>query len=644
MFDFVRKHTKLMMSLMFLLIIPAFLLVGVDGFRKINGGGATVATVASDSITQEEWDFAHKKEADRIRVSMPTVDPKLLESAQARYATLERMVRDRVMAEAVQSAHLVTSDLQVNRALRQSPEIAALANPDGSLDIERLAPIAATQGLSPAGFVARVRSDLAVRQVEAGVVATAFSSPALADILLNAFFEKREVQIARFSPGDFAAKVNPSEAELEAFYQANQALFKAPEMANIEYVLLDLEAVKKTITLSDTDLKTYYEQNVSLYSTKEERRASQILINTTKAMSPEERAKAKERAQALLAQVRAKPASFADVARKNSQQAETARLGGDLDYFARGAMVKPFEDTVFAMKKGDISEVVETDAGFHIILLTDIKAPKVTAFEALRKELEADLKNQQAQRKYAEAAEGFTNAVYEQSDSLKPIADKFNLELKTASNLQRTRAPGATGVLANPKFLAAVFNDDAVEKKRNTEALEVGPNQLVSARITLHTPARTLPLAEVRANVRERLVASRSAEMAKQEGAAKLAAWKSTPSAANLSASVTVSREAGQTIKGPLLDAALRADTASLPAWVGVDLGGQGYAVVRVNKVLPRTAPDAARAQQERNQYAQLLTNAESEAYYQLLKDRFKVQMKVPRPSLTALNAGPEAQ
>ena len=641
MFDFVRKHTKVMMSLMFLLLIPAFLLVGLDGFGTLGGGGATVAKVGSHKISQQEWDAAHKRQVDNIRAANPTADVNLLESPQARYATLEGMVRDRVMAQAVHSAHVVTSDVQVNRALRQSPEIAALVNPNGSIDIERLAPIAASQGLSPAGFIARVRNDLSLRKLEAGVVSTAFSTQAQTDISLNAFFEKREVQIARFNAADFASKVNPSEADIDAFYQANQTLFKAPESANVEYVVLDLDAVKKTITVSEVDLKAYYEQKVSQYGAKEERRASQILINATKAMSPQERATAKARADALLAQVRAKPSSFAELARKNSQQEETARLGGDLDYFARGAMVKPFEDAVFAMKKGDISEVVETDAGFHIILLTDIKAPKVPTFEALRKELELELRDQQAQREFSKVADSFINAVFEQPDALKPIAEKFKLDLKSVTNLQPTGVSNAPGVLANSKLLAALFDADAVDKKRNTEAVEVGPNQLASARITQYTPARTLPLAEVRANVRERLIASRSAEMAKQEGASKLAAWKSTPSAAGLPAAVTISRDAGQSIRGPLLDAALRANTASLPAWVGVDLGSQGYAVVRINKLLPRTVPDAARAQQEHNLYSQLIANAESDAYYQLLKERFKVQMKVPQPSLSATGVLP---
>jgi peptidyl-prolyl cis-trans isomerase D len=644
MFDFVRKYTKVIAIPLFLLIILAFVLVGVDGYKGMGGASAKVAQVGNRSITQAEWDFAHKNEVDRIRASMPTVDVKLLESAQARYATLERLVRESVMSEAAQGAHLVASDARLARELQQNPTIAGLRKPDGTLDIERYRQLAASQGLTPEGFEARVRADLSVRQIEAGVVSTAFSVEALSNASLNTFFEKREVQIARFAPADFATRVNPTDAELEAFYKSNLALFQAPETANVEYVVLDLESVKKSISVNEADLKTYYDQNVSRFSAKEERRASHILINAPAEMPAPERAKAKERAIELLAQVRAKPATFAESARKNSQDVGSAPSGGDLDFFARGAMVKPFEEAVFSMNKGDISDVVESGFGFHIIRLTDIKAPKQPTFEELRKALEADLKNQQAQRKYAEVAEVFTNAVYEQSDSLKPIAERLKLELKTASNLQRTSTFTVSGVLANPKFLAAVFSADAIDKKRNTEALEIGPNQLVSARIAQHTPSRTLPLTEVRANVRDRLVASRSAELAKQEGASKLAAWRSNPSPANLPPPVTVSREAGQTIKGAVQDAALRADTGSLPVWVGVDLGSEGYAVVRINKALPRTAPSAEVAQQERIQYAQLVANAESEAYYQLLKDRFKVQMKVARPSLAAAAGPPAAQ
>jgi peptidyl-prolyl cis-trans isomerase D len=639
MFDFVRKHTKWMMMLMFLLIIPAFVLVGVDGYKSMSAGGETIAKIGSYSIKQAEWDNAHKNEVDRLRSQMPNVDPKLLDSPLARYATLEKLVRERVLSEAAQSAHLTTTDARLARALQDDPTIASLRKPDGSLDMDRYRQLLAMQGLSPATYEANARSLLSQRQVESGVVSTALAPAALADVSLNAFFERREVQVARFAASDFAGKVALTDADLETYYQANSAQFQAPESATIEYLVLDLDTVKKSIVLNEQDLKSYYEQNAARLSGKEERRASHILINAAKELPAADRQKARQHAQELLDQVRKAPESFADAARKNSQDSGSAPKGGDLDFFGRGAMVKPFEEAVFAMKKGDISDLVESDFGFHIIKLTDIKAPKQKSFEELRASLEADLKTQQAQRKYAEVAEMFTNGVYEQSDALKPIAEKLKLDVRTAIGVQRKASPGTAGPLTNAKLLAAIFSADSIEKKRNTEAVEIGPSQLASARITQYTAARTLPLVEVRATVRERLVASRSAELAKKEGEDKLASWKKDGKDAKLAEALVVSRDGGRALgSGPLLDAVMRADTATLPAWTGVDLGAQGYAVARVNKVLPRTGVAEATAKQERTQYAQWLANAESQAYYAVLKERFKVKINVPRPSSAALN------
>lgn len=639
MFDFVRKHTKWMMLIMFLLIIPAFVLVGVDGFKSLNAGGESVAKVGSYSIKQAEWDNAHKIEVDRMRAQYPNVDIKLFDSPQARYATLEKLVRDRVLTEAAQNSHLITTDARLANALQQDPTISSLRKPDGSLDMERYRQIAAMQGLSPEGFETKVRTDLSQRQVEAGVMSTALAPAALANVSLNAFFERRDVQVARFTASEYASKVSLTDADLETYYQANTAQFQAPESATVEYLVLDLDTVKKSITLNEADVKSYYEQNVARMSGKEERRASHILINAPKEMAAADRQKARARADELLAQVRKAPDSFADAARKNSQDTGSAPNGGDLDFFGRGAMVKPFEEAVFAMNKGDISDIVESDFGFHIIKLTDVKAPKQKSFEELRAGIEADLKTQQAQRKFAEVAETFTNGVYEQSDALKPIADKLKLEVRTATGLQRKPAPGITGPLANAKLLAAIFSPDSIEKKRNSEAVEVGPSQLASARITQYTAARTLPLAEVRANVRERLIASRSAELAKKDGEDKLAAWKLDAKDAKLTEAVVVSRNQGQPLAGPVLDAVMRANTETVPAWVGVDLGAQGYAIARVNKVLPRTDVAEATAKQERAQYSQWLAGAERQAYYALLKERFKVKINVPRPSSDAPDA-----
>jgi len=633
MFDIFRKHTKIMMVLLVLLIIPSFVLFGIDGYQKMNQTDTIVAKVGAIEITQAQWDAAHKNDVDRLRASRPELDVKLFDSPQARYATLERVVRDTVLQVAAEKSSLITSDARLARFLQEDPTIASLRRTDGKLDMERYRQLAASQGLTPEGFENTVRQDISKQQVEAGVIQTGLLTTAPADVALNAFFERREIQVVNFLARDYAATVNPSDADLEAFYQANVSQFKAPEQAQVEYVVLDIDAVKKDIKVPEADLRSYYEQNVARLSGNEERRASHILINAPKDAPAPQREKAKAQAESLLQTVRAAPDSFADVAKKNSQDAGSAPKGGDLDYFGRGAMVKPFEDAVFAMKKGSISELVESDFGYHIIKLTDVKEPKQRSFDELRPGIESDLKNQQAQRKFAEVAELFTNTVYEQSDSLKPVADKLGLEVKTVDAVTRQPAPGASGVLASEKFLAALFAADSIEKKRNTEAVETAVNQLAAGRVITYNPVKTLTLAEVRQQVRDGVVAARATELAKKEGAEKMALWQKAPEKAVLPSALTVARDQMQNLPAQIVTAALRADAKALPVWQGVDLGAAGYAVVRTNKVVPRDEASQPTAAQDRAQYSQWWTAAEAGAYYASLKERFKVAFLVSQPS-----------
>ena len=637
MFEAIRKHSKIVMFLLFLLVIPSFVLVGIDS-NYFSEKSPVVARVDGHKITQADWDNAHREETDRIRAQSPNVDPKQLDTPQARYATLERLVRDRVFAAAAQSSHLITSDARLARALQDIPAIAALKRPDGSLDTEAYRSLVGAQGLTPEGFEANVRRELSVSQVMGGVMSTAFATDAAAKLAFDSLYQRREIQVARFNATDYAKQVNPTEADIEAFYKANAQRFQQQEQAAVEYVVLDLDSVRSGIRVNEDDLRTYYKENLTRLAAKEERRASHILINAAKDAPAADREQAKARAQELLAQVRKSPASFAEVAKKSSQDSGSAPAGGDLNFFGRGAMVKPFEDAVFAMKKGEISDVVESDFGYHIILLTDIKTPRQPSFEELRPSLEAELKQQQAQRKFAEVAEAFTNSVYEQPDSLKPVADSLKLKIQTAEGVTRVPGPGASGPLANPKFLEALFANDSVEGKRNTSAIEVGPSQLVAGRISTYTPTRTLALQEVSDRARLLLIAEKSAELARKDAEAKKAAWTGNAApAAGLAPAVVVSRDQTQNLPRAVVDAALRASPDNLPAWVSADLGSQGTAVVKVLRIIPREGVDAQQAAQQRQQLQQWWTTAEGFAYYEMLKERFKVQIKPNRPQSSSI-------
>lgn len=627
MFDSIRNHSKIWMGLLFLLVIPSFVLFGIDSYTQFEDKGAVVAKVDGQKITQTEWDAAHQAEVDRIRASVPNLDPKLLDSAQARLATLDKMVNDRLIARAAEKQLLVTSDQRLAQALQQDPSIAGLRGADGKLDMPRYRQLAASQGMTPEMLEARLRRDLSQQQVLAGLQGSVFATQRQTEMALDAYLQRREIQVKRWTPADFVAKVTVVDADLQRYYQDNSALFRSVENADVEFLVLDVAALQSKIQLPEQDLKTYYEQNLQRLSGQEQRRASHILVNAAKDLPAADKQKARAKAESLLAAVRKAPASFAELARKNSDDTGSASRGGDLDFFARGAMVKPFEDAAFALQKGAISDIVESDFGFHIIQLTDIKLPQAPSFESMRPQLEADLRKQQAQRQFAELAETFSNSVYEQSDSLAPVADRLKLTVQKAQGLTRTPAAGTQGVLNHPQLLQAVFSEDALVKRRNTAAVEVAPNTLVSARVVTHRPAAVRPFEEVKAEVRQLWVQTQSAELAKAEGQARLANWKADPSQANLGNAEVVSREQTQNQAKALLDAALRADPAQMPVLMGVDLGAQGYAVVRVNKVLPRADVPAQQAEQSRQQFARLWGQAQSQAYLASLKAQFKVEI-----------------
>lgn len=622
MFDFVRTHSRLMLGLMVLLIFPSFVFFGIQGYSRFTDeSAADAAKVDGRGISRAEWEQAHQRQVERMRQQMPGVDVKLFDTPELKKQTLDALVQDRVLRAAAFDQHLMPGDERVARIFKNDPGFAGLRNPDGSVNRD----ILAAQGLNSKGFLEQLRQDLALQQVLGGVRSTGFVPPLAANQSLDALLQRRDIQFERFDTNAYKAKVNPTDAELQAYHKANEARFTAPEQAAIEYVVLDLATIGRDIPLPEADLRKYYEENTARYTTAEERRASHILIKAAADTPAADRAKAKARAEELLAEVRKAPASFGEVARKQSQDTGSAGQGGDLDFFSRGAMIKPMEDAVFAMKQGEISNLVESEYGYHIIQLTGVRGGDKKPFDQVRAEIEAEVRKALAQKKYAEAAEQFSETVYQQYDSLQPVVDKLKLEKRTAT-VARAPAPGASGPLASEKLLGAVFGNEAVKNKRNTDAVETGPNQMTAARVVKHEPAHVLPLAEVKDRVRAAVVAEQAAALARKEGEARLAALKAQADAA-LPQAATVGRSQAQGLPRSVIDAVLRADIGKGPAVIGVDAGEQGYVVARVLKVQPREAIPGG-DEPLKAQVTQAWATAESEAYLSSLKKRYKAELK----------------
>jgi peptidyl-prolyl cis-trans isomerase D len=332
----------------------------------------------------------------------------------------------------------------------------------------------------------------------------------------------------------------------------------------------------------------------------------------------------------VLEEVRKNPANFAEIAKAQSQDQGSAAQGGDLGVVEKGAFVKPVEDAIYALKEGEVSGLVQSEFGYHVIKVTALKPAQQKPLDAAKDEIAADLKKQKLSKKYSEMAETFTNMVYEQSESLKPVADKLGLKIETVDGLTRKPNPAlAQAPYSNEKFLAAIFGVDAVKNKRNTEAIEVSPSVLISGRVVEFKPATKRPLADVDAQIRQRVTLEEAARLARAAGEQKLAAAKASGDATGFGAATVVARTKQPTINTAAALAVLKADVSKLPAYVGVEVPGQGYGVYRIGKVSQPAAPDTARRTQEAQQIGQLVGQAEMYNYVEALKTKAKAKVTV---------------
>lgn len=636
MFEFIRTHQRLMQFLLLLLIVPSFVLVGVSSYNNRGGGGNDgVATVDGKAITQQEWEAAQRRQLDQARQMMgDRFDQKLFDTPEAKQAVLDQLVAERAINAEIVRNHLTVGDAALQKAIL---DIQAFRKEDGSFDMDRYKAALAAQGMTPDMFDARMRHDLAVQQLVGSVEQTAFAPRTVANRLSDINSEEREVQEMLFPAANYVSQVKVTDDMVKAYYDKNAAQFQVPATIKAEYVVFDQSAVEKQVNVTDAEVADAYNKNKARFTTPEKRTASHILINVKKGASAAEDAVAKAKAQAILDEVRKNPNDFAKIAKAQSQDPGSAELGGDLGVVQKGVFVKPVEDAIYGLKEGEVSGLVRSEFGYHIIKVTKVVPESQKSLEDAKPEIVAELKKAKMSAKYSELAETFTNTVYEQSDSLKPVADKLGLTIQTVDGLTPTPNPAlGNSPVNNPKFLKAIFSDDAVKNKHNTEAVEVAPSVLASGRVVEYKPASKRPLADVEAQIRQRVTQEEAAKLARQAGEAKLAAVKASGDTAGFGEAKTVTRTKQPPINETAAIAVLKADVSKLPAYVGVDIPGQGYGIYRIVKVGQPAQPDVARRKQEAEQIGRAIGNAETYGFVEALKHKAKAKINVKAADLGA--------
>lgn len=614
MFDAVRNNKKIVQVFLVLIALP-FAFFGVESFRD-GGAGVDVAKVGEVKISQQEFQQAVREQQDRLRGQLGEMDPKVLDNPEFRQAILDDLIDQRLLFQEARKRHLFASD----DAVRQAIMAVEAFQDNGQFSQQRYEALLSAQGMSPVGFEAQVRQDLALQQLAGTIGRSGIVSQRVTDKVLALQSEARHVQEFVLPVENYVAKVKLEDGAAKKFYDENTEQFRTPDQAKVEYVVLTPESL--AVEVSEAEIKAWYDGHKERYQQPEERRASHILIAVEKLGKD----KARQKAAEVLREVQAKPAAFAELARKHSDDPGSASQGGDLGFFGRGMMVKPFEDATFALRDGEVSGIVESDFGFHIIKLTGQHVAREKPLAEVRGEIERELKSSAVARKFAEAAESFSNMVYEQSDSLQPVADQFKLKIQRSDWIGREANPAA-GVLGNAKLLAAVFSDDTIQNKRNTEAVEVAQNTLVAARIAEYQPASVQPLAGLQATIEKLLVNQEAQKLARADGEARLAALQSGTDKLAWGADKVVSRMDARLLPPQAAPLVFRMDKSKLPGYAGVDLPGKGYALYRLSKVTPGAALDTARRQGLQGQLRSLAAQQEVAMYLSALRARYKVDV-----------------
>src|SRR3989440_145527 len=621
MFDFVTKHKRLLQFVLALIIVPPFAFWGIQWTQRETAGTGEVASVGGQKITEQEFGEALRQQQDRLRGMLGrNFDPAIFDSPALRLELLEGMISQRLLLQFASRNYLTVDKEHVDEAITSIPAF----QENGRYSSERAKAMLRAEGLSEDSFVSSLRRDLLTQQMTAALAESGLTSKATAGQFAQLRAQQREIAEYRVQADAQLAQSKITPDAIRAFYDGNPARFQVPEEVAVEYLVLSPDALLESEKVGADDIKAYYESNISKYGEPEQRRASHILIAVKRDAGDAEKASARERAAQILAQFRKSPGSFAELAKKNSGDPGSASQGGDLGFFSRGMMVRPFEDAAFKLKPNQISDLVESDFGFHIIKVTGIKAGKMRSLEAARPEIERELKKERAGRRFAEAAEAFSNLVYEQPESLGPAAERFKLTVQRAQGVTRQSAPVAA--LNNARLLAALFADDSIKNRRNTEAVETGPSVLVSARVLDHKPASQRPFDEVKGDIAKQLAQQEALVLARRQGAERLDPLnKGDASAVRFGATKLVSRDQPQGLGPEALSKIFGSDASKLPVYAGME-SNNGYVICRVSRGVD-VQPDETRQRSVQSELGRVGGTQEFKSFLDGLRADAKVEI-----------------
>lgn len=610
MLDAIRKHTTGWIAKVILALITVpFALFGIDSYLNQAGSNVAVAKVNGDKISVQEYSNAIENVRNRMQAD-GKVDAAMLDSLELKQSVLDGLITRRLVNAEIHNANFKISDEQLSQHILGMPEF----QENGKFSEEIYQKTLAQNKVTATKFENDRRSELLTQQARDGLAALVSIPKGVAEQALQFAHQQREVSAAEIKTAQFISQIKVTPEQVKAYYDLHKDKFVVPEQVKIEFAMLSAANYVAQMKVSEAEIKEFYDANSAKFQSDEQRHASHILIAA--GATDIEKTAAKAKAADVLAQLRKTPKAFEALAKKYSQDPSGAK-GGDLGTFGRGAMVKPFDDAVFTMKVGQISDLVESEFGYHIIRLDGITGQNPT-FDSMKSQIKGELSWQKAQAKYAELANDFSDTVYEQSGSLKPAVDKFGLQLQISGWLSRD--DGAK-FFKNEKLMNSVFSDVVLKEKRNTEAIEISPDNMMSARVVDYKATAPRTFDEVKGGIEAVLKLEQAVKLAADKGTASLAKLQAGDAGKDLEwiPPLTVDRKNAQGLTDIVMNQVFKMDASKLPAYAGFVNGKTSYTIVKILSVSNNLKDDEAKKTAESELQAAMAAEYVS-AYGQSLK------------------------
>ena len=486
-----------------LITIP-FALWGVNSY--ITGpSDIVVASVNGEPIKQAEFQRSLKQYRERMREMMgDDFEPSLFDNEITKQNVLNGLIEQKLLFSTNKSLGQYVSDGYINMAIQQTKAFQV----EGKFDTERYKMLLARAGFSPTSYENQLRTDLMIKELGNSIKKTATTTKYDVDNLLRIEKQKREIAYGVIDASPIAAGIVISEEEAEAFYKKQKSQYTTPERVSIDYIELSVEGLASTLDVSETVMEQFYTDNKGQFMSPEQRQASHILIEG----DSKEAIKILTAVEYRLSQGE----DFSSVAKELSQDPGSAQEGGDLGSFQRGIMEPAFENAVFSLDNvNDVSSIIKTDSGHHLVKLTGIVNSVGKDFSAVRKEIENNIRGQEAEQLFFEQAEKLAELSYENPDSLVLASEELALKIKTSKLFTRE---GGEGITADKNVVNIAFTDEVLLEGLNSTVIELTDSHMVVLHRNEHVLSGQLPFDVVSDDIKLKLKAQSAKNKATEVG------------------------------------------------------------------------------------------------------------------------------